>query len=145
MDRLTQAYYSLAAVGIAIAIYHAYDELTETFNFCNLSKQISCGNVFASGDTSIFGIPFYALGLLWFPLLILLGYRLMKGGVLRGDVLLPVLMVGNAFTAYLWYLELFVIGAVCPVCISLYVVNYLLTALVIVAVVRTSDDKLAIS
>jgi uncharacterized membrane protein len=46
------------------------------------------------------------------------------------------LMVGNIFTLYLWYLELVVIGALCPVCIGLYTLNYLMTATCIIAALR---------
>jgi uncharacterized membrane protein len=46
-------------------------------------------------------------------------------------ILLMFLMVGNIFTIYLWYLELAVIDAVCPVCLSLYIVNYALTGIVV--------------
>ena len=35
---------------------------------------------------------------------------------------------GEPLTLYLWYLELAIIHAVCPVCISLYFLNYALTA-----------------
>ncbi len=43
--------------------------------------------------------------------------------------MVPLLMVGNLFTPHLWYLESAVIHAYCPVCISLYVLNYAMTAL----------------
>ncbi len=141
MDRLAKWYFLLASVGVAVAVYHAYDELTETFNFCNLNQQISCGNVFASGDTSILGVPFYVLGMIWFPLLVVLGLWLTRRGKgpLNGDILIPVLMVGNAFTVYLWYLELFVIGAICPVCVALYVINYAHTGLAVLAFLRAPE------
>ncbi len=41
-------------------------------------------------------------------------------------------MIGNIFTAYLWYLELVVIRIICPLCVSLYAVNYALTLIVII-------------
>ncbi len=143
MDRLSRWYFLLASVGVAVAIYHAYDELTETFTSCNVNQQISCGNVFASGYTSILGVPFYVLGLVWFPLLVVLGLWQTNRGrsQLSGDLLVPVLMIGNAFTIFLWYLELFVIGAVCPVCISLYIINYALTGICLVAFLRAPPDS----
>jgi uncharacterized membrane protein len=65
--------------------------------------------------------------------MLVLGLYLTKLGTwrLRGDILLPILMVGNLFTIYLWYLELVRIHAICPYCLSLYLVNYILTGLVI--------------
>jgi uncharacterized membrane protein len=130
MDNLTKSYFALSGIGMAVSIYHAYSEVTENFNACNISSSVSCGNVFASGYVSIFGVPFYVLGLIWFPLLLALGVWFTRGGKeLMGDVLVPLLMVGNAFTIYLWYLELVRIGAICPVCVSIYIVNYVLTVL----------------
>ena len=129
MDNLTKSYLTLSMIGIVVAIYHSYGELTEIFTSCNISSTISCGGVFESGFTSLFGIPFYMLGLIWFPVSLLLGLWLSSEGKtqLRADFLVPLLMVGNAFTVYLWYLELGVIGIICPVCVSMYVINYAMT------------------
>lgn len=138
MDRLSKAFIVLAAVGIAVAIYHGYDEVTSYSapgtGVCNINSVLSCANVFNSGYTKFppgaYGIDMYVYGLVWFPLLVALGVVLgRKTGTLSGEVLLPMLMVGNIFTLYLWYLEIAVIHAYCPVCISMYVLNYALTAL----------------
>jgi uncharacterized membrane protein len=90
--------------------------------------------VFTSGFTKFppgqYGLSLYVYGLIWFPLMLALGYfTSRKDGSLVGEVLLPVLMVGNLFTLYLWYLELGVIHAVCPVCVSMYALNYVMTIL----------------
>lgn len=137
MDRLTKAYFLTAAIGIAIAIYVANEYLSANFAGCYINQQFSCEGVFLSGHTSLFGIPFYVTGLIWFPLMGAIGLYSSKLGrePLNAEVLLPVLMVGNVFTGYLWYLELAVIGIICPLCVSLYVVNYALTALVLSTVI----------
>ncbi len=131
MHNLSKAYFLVSGVGIAIAIYLAYEYLTLNFNSCNVSQQFSCGGVFQSGYTSLFGIPFFVMGLVWFPLVLAVGLVITRGGKnpLEGEILLPLLMVGNVFTFYLWYLELDVIGIVCPLCVSLYMVNYALTGI----------------
>ena len=132
-DLVLKAYLILSAAGIAVAIYHSYDELAQSFQTCNINAQISCGGVFESGYTSIFGLPFYVLGLVWFPVALALGFFAVKrrpyAVTLNGSILLPFLMIGNLFTVYLWYLELGVIGIICPVCVSLYAINYAMTAL----------------
>jgi uncharacterized membrane protein len=119
----------LSGLGIGISIYHAYNELTENFQSCNISSKVSCGGVFESGYTSVFGIPFWALGNAWFILVFVVCLTTTNLGryALNGAILLPLLMVGNIFTVYLWYLEIGVIGVICPVCVSLYVINYILT------------------
>jgi len=48
-------------------------------------------------------------------------------------------MVGNVFTVYLWYLELAVIHIICPLCVSLYAVNYALTLIVLLQFLREPD------
>ncbi len=128
----------LAILGIIDAIYHAYSELTGFFNDCNISKQISCGSVFQYGYTTIAGVPFWLLGVIWFPLMLILGFVLWNRSKL---LLIPILLIGNMFTIYLWYIDLGIIWpaihAICPVCVSLYVINYLLT---IVAAVSVYSD-----
>ncbi len=136
MEELSEAYLIVAGSGVGIAIYVAYEYLTQNFQSCSINQQFSCGGVFESGHTSLFGIPFFVMGLVWFPLVFGLGLLTTRLGrePLNGEILLPVLMVGNIFTLYLWYLELAVIGIICPLCVSLYVVNYALTGLVASAV-----------
>jgi uncharacterized membrane protein len=126
-------YLILSIAGLVDALYHAYDEITENFGQCNLSPTISCQGVFESGHTSIFGIPFFVLGLVWFPLAIIVGlYAFSRGGsdsTFSGKILVPFLLIGDIFTLYLWYVELGIIHVVCPVCVSIYVINYLMTIL----------------
>ncbi|MEM3186209.1 MAG: vitamin K epoxide reductase family protein [Conexivisphaerales archaeon] len=132
MRNLSKSFVIISVIGIAIAIYDAYEYITEDFRYCSINSRFSCGAVFASGHTSIFGIPFYILGLIWFPLVLLSGLASIKSrGEASGQYLLLLLIVGDIFTIYLWYLELVVIGAICPVCLSLYIVNYILTAVVL--------------
>ena len=154
MDRLSKAFIALAVVGLAIAIYHGYDEITAFTGpgsnacgvFTDVNPFLSCASVFASGYATLppntNGLPLYVLGLVWFPLLIALGlWFVRKGGALDGEVLVPLLMVGNIFTLYLWYLELGVIHALCPICVGMYVVNYALTAVAAGALMRPSKGS----
>jgi len=131
---LSKTFIVLSAIGIVDAVLTAIEYTSPgKVGSCTISKQISCIPIIESGHTSIAGIPFWVAGLIWFPLMLILALYFTKGGRwrLRGDVLLPLLIVGDLFTVYLWYLELGVIGAVCPYCVSLYCVNYALTGLVV--------------
>ncbi len=142
MDRLSKAFVTIAAVGIPDALYHAYDELTAYTGpgtgFCNTHLVwwdilVSCGSVFRSGFTRFppgYGLAMWVYGVIWFPLILALGlWFARRNGTINGSLLMPLLMVGNLFTLYLWYLELGVIHAICPVCVSMYVLNYVMTAL----------------
>ena len=142
MDRLTKAFLALSVAGIVVAAYHGYDEITAYTGpgsnacsvFTHFSPFLSCESVFASGYATIpphtNGLPLYVLGLVWFPLVTILGaWYGRKRGTLNGEVLVPLLMVGNMFTLYLLYVELGVIHALCPVCASMYALNYALSGL----------------
>jgi uncharacterized membrane protein len=144
MDKLSKSFVALASIGILVAIYHGYDEVTNYSapgaTICNINSFFSCGSVFSSGYTTFpphGGLSLFVYGLIWFPLMLGLGlwFTGKRGGV-NGVVMVPVLMVGNVFTIYLWYLELGVIHALCPVCVSLYVLNYLMTAVCLVIALR---------
>ena len=67
------------------------------------------------------GLSLWVYGVVWFPLMLFLAFWFSRnGGTLRGEILVPLLMVGDLFTLYLWYLELVKIHALCPFCVSLY-------------------------
>lgn len=140
LEKLTAAYLVVAAAGVGLAIYVAIDYLTLNFNSCNINQVFNCGGVYQSGHTSLFGIPFYEMGLAWFPAIFAIGLLTSRLGkrLVNSEILLPILMVGNVFTTYLWYLELAVIHIICPLCVSLYVVNYSLTIIVLIPLFRES-------
>jgi uncharacterized membrane protein len=128
---LSKTFIALSAIGIVDALFTASEYITKVWR-CPATGFFCCSCVNNSRYTSLFGIPFWTAGIVWFPLMLLLALYFTKGGKwrLRADVLLPILMVGDLFTIYLWYLELVLINAVCLYCVSLYVLNYALTALV---------------
>ncbi len=138
MEKLSAAYIVVATAGIGLAIYVTNEYLTQNFNSCNINAVFSCGGVYQSGYTSLFGIPFYLMGLVWFPVAFTLGLFTSRFGErpVKSEILLPFLTVGNIFTGYLWYLELAVIHIICPLCVSLYVVNYVLTFIVLLQLLR---------
>ena len=128
-DWRSKAFIALSVMGIAVAVNHGYDELTYTFGSCFINPNISCGAVFASGYTTVFGIEFWVYGVVWFPLCLAVGlWTIRKYGSPIRSILVPFLMIGNIFTLYPWDIEIRILGGVyCPVCVSLYIVNYLLT------------------
>jgi uncharacterized membrane protein len=143
LEKLSVTYLVVAAAGVGTAIYVAHDYLTQNFTSCYINSVVNCRGVYQSGHTSLFGVPFYVTGLVWFPLAFAIGLVTSKLGKvpLNTEVLLPLLMLGNIFTVYLWYLELLVIHAVCPLCVSLYAVNYALTVIVLIPVFRTERSN----
>jgi uncharacterized membrane protein len=102
--------------------------------------KLGCTSVFNSGYTKFppgDGLSMWVYGVVWFPLMLVLAVWFVKSrGGINGVAMIPVLMVGNFFTLYCWYLELGVIHAICPVCVSLYCLNYAMTAVCFVIALR---------
>jgi len=141
-DWRSRSFIALSVMGIAVAFYHAYGELTYTIgglNSCFINSHLSCGSVFASGYTTFpppnsipglhEGISFWVYGVVWFPVCLAVGvWAIRKHGTPLGSTLVPFLMVGNLFTLYPWFIEIKLLGGVyCVVCVSLYCINYIMT------------------
>jgi uncharacterized membrane protein len=132
-NKLYYSFLAVAIIGIGTAIYHAYDEIvsysTNVSRSCSINAHISCQAVFAFAKP--FGVPLYVFGIVWFPLVFVVAL-LMRPHINRSYMIL-LLTIGNLFTVYLWYFDIFVVypatQAVCPVCLSMYFMNYILTIL----------------
>jgi uncharacterized membrane protein len=113
----------LSAVGVAEAFYHAWLENAFTTNpvLVNYAPY-----------ASFFGVPYWVFGVVWFPVVLVVGLWRTRFGrtPLRKD-LLVMLSVGNLFTAYLWFIDLLIIGVFTSAYVGLYATNYALTGLVV--------------
>ena len=121
---MSKAFLVVAALGIAGAIYHAWNEKAFTTNYSVVSF---------SPYASLLGVPYWVFGIVWFPLVfvvVLWTTKLGRGGLSKE--LLIILTVGNLFTGYLWYLDFLVIKSFTLVYAALYATNYVLTALVVI-------------
>ncbi|MEX1023161.1 MAG: vitamin K epoxide reductase family protein, partial [Dehalococcoidia bacterium] len=111
---------ALALTGTAIAAYLAYVALAGGEPFC--SGAGDCGAVQSSEYADVAGVPVAVLGLAMY--LVLLGLTAARrltsvDARLRLDVwTFAVALSGTLFSAYLTYLELFVIEAICAWCVA---------------------------
>ncbi len=113
----------LSAVGVAEAFYHAWLEGAFTTNWLSIS--------FAP-YASFFGVPYWVFGVVWFPLVFVLGLWYTRlGRTSLGSKLLTLLTIGNIFTGYLWFVDLLVIHSFNASYVGLYATNYALTGLVV--------------
>ena len=122
--RASLTFILLSMVGVAEAFYHAWQEKAFTTNWFSVQY---------SGYASLMGVPYWFFGIVWFPLVLVLG--LWATGMGRATLtpkFLILLTVGNVFTGYLWYLDLLVVNAVTPTYVGLYLTNYALTGVVVV-------------
>lgn len=118
----------LAVAGALISAYLTWSYLQGVAPVC-VGDSSGCETVQTSRYAEILGIPVASLG--FFAYAGLLGSALIRDerAALFG---LLIALVGTLFSAYLTYLEIFVIGAFCQWCVAsaaLMVASLLLTAL----------------
>ena len=129
----------LAGAGAAVAAYLTWVHYSEALALC--TGAVGCKQVQASRFASVAGIPVAALGLaLYLGVLALALWRLLPGRARPDGALLALFglaLAGALYSLYLTYLELLVIHAICPWCVS--------SALLITAILALVGVELAAS
>lgn len=126
----------LIAAGIGIAGYLTYIKLFKIEPFC--AGLGNCEAVQSSPYAELMGVPVAIWGLLgYFALLVL--YLVKRSdwqgfGSLARQAFFLVTLVGVLYSAYLTYLELAVIHAICPWCVASAIVMTCLFVLAIIDV-----------
>lgn len=93
---------------------------------CDLNPIISCGSVMASAQANAFGFPNPIIGLISFPILVATGVVLLGGAKLRSwywTGLQLGSLFGVVFVHWLFYQSVYVIEALCPYCIVVWIVT----------------------
>ncbi|MFG2120393.1 vitamin K epoxide reductase family protein [Streptomyces sp. NPDC048710] len=93
---------------------------------CNISPIISCGNVMASPEGSVFGFPNMLLGLGAFAAVAVLGLAVLTGARLHRALWLTLnagAVAGVLFVHWLIYQSLFGLGRICPYCAVVWAVT----------------------
>lgn len=134
-DRLTRAAALLCLAGLAIAGYLTYVHYEGISPVCTTG---GCEKVQASSYSELAGIPVALLGLIGY---LVIAVSLAFRGDLGRAATAALAIVGFGFSAYLTYLELFVIDAICQWCVASAV---LMTALLVVAVMRLLRAELTV-
>jgi uncharacterized membrane protein len=121
----------LAAVGgLALSVFAAYETTHPAAEaVCNINSYFSCAAVDQSAHSSTFGIPDYAFGIGGFIALLAVDiplYRSWERSWLLGLATLSV--AGVVVSVYFAYVEVAIIQAFCPVCLSAYLANAIVLA-----------------
>ena len=121
--RASQTFVLLSAVGVIEALLHALQEN----GFNTLLSEVEYSPLASFG-----GVPYWVLGIIWFPVIFVVGLWSTKMGRNPLQVkLILLLSVGNFVTGYFWYLDLLVVNSFSPAYAGLYLTNYALTGLVV--------------
>lgn len=125
----------LALAGVAIAGYLTYVHYAEVSAVC-VGGGSSCERVQTSQYADLAGIPVAVIGLAGYGAIALASLpRAGAGPTLAAGLALG----GAAFSAYLTYLELFVIDAICQWCVASALVMTALAAVCVARIVRDGE------
>ena len=108
-----------AAIGLIDSLYLIWIKIANSPAYC-LQGVGDCFTVNTSKYSQIFGIPIAVFGVLGYLLILLILYFENRNNFLQENsdyILFGLTLVGILYSAYLTYLELFVILAICPFCV----------------------------
>ena len=117
----------LAVIGIvvsSISLYHHYG--SSKTNFCHLGESFNCDIVNRSIYSSVFGIPVALIGILGYATLLALA-TVYRSKAETPAMLMIASTVGLGFAIYLTYIERFVLGTWCILCLSSFAMIVLIT------------------
>jgi vitamin-K-epoxide reductase (warfarin-sensitive) len=126
---LTIAIVALAGVVVSsVSLYHHYGKDKTTY--CDFGENFNCDIVNRSPYASVLGIPVALIGILGYLSLLALATFYREKAETPGMLLLAATL-GLGFALYLTYIEAFVLGTWCILCLSS------LTAIVIITVLSS--------
>jgi len=123
----TIAVLSLAGVTVSsVSLYHHFQ--TSKTDYCDFGQAFNCDIVNRSVYSTIFGIPVALIGILGYAALGTLA-TFFRDRVDTPKALLGASLAGLGFALYLTYIEGFVLGTWCILCLSSLTVILLITIL----------------
>ncbi len=133
----------IAGIGLLNAVYLIILKYTNNKGMC-LQGIGDCWSVNISRYSMIGGIPVAVLGAIGFLAIITLLLLESKEGFLREQGVLinfGLTLIGVLFSAYLTYLEIAVIRAICPFCVLSAICMVVLFGLTLARITPTKTDE----
>lgn len=141
-DAPRAALFGLAALGVLISAYLTWTHFAGLAPICTGDGK-GCETVQSSQYAMILGVPVALLGLLFYGGLLFSAVKWGEIGIYLGFL---ISLVGTLFSAYLTYLEVFVIGALCQWCLASAVITVaalLCTSLALRGLMRNPHGRTA--
>jgi len=132
--RLTQLTLAFIVVGLLVSIYMTIFKITSNESMCIGSKD--CSVVNASRYSEVNGVPVAVIGVVGYASLLALLWLGTRPGFFQQNgsmIFFGVSLIGFLFTAFLVYVEIALLKAYCPFCITSQVS---MTIIFILAVIR---------
>jgi uncharacterized membrane protein len=132
--RLYKASLVLAVIGILVSVYMTIYKITSDNRMCLGSGD--CSTVNSSKYAAIYGIPVALVGMGGYAAILLLHLLENRNNLMRRNATLFIFglaLTGFLFTVYLVYVEVALLKALCPFCVTSQIV---MTIIFIISVVR---------
>lgn len=131
---LVIALLALGGIGVSsVALHHHYG--TSATSYCDIGENFSCDIVNRSVYSTVLGVPDALIGILGYAALLALS-TLYRSKAETPMFLLIGSAAGLAFALYLTYVEAFVLGTWCILCLSSLALIFSITVLSSVLAVR---------
>jgi uncharacterized membrane protein len=137
LSKVTIALVTLAIMGLLVSIYMTIYKITSNDNMCIGSKD--CSVVNASRYSEIYGIPVAVLGVVGYAAILAILLLERNPGFFNQNgtmLLFGLSLTGFLFTLYLIFIEVALIKAYCPFCITSQTAMTLIFILSVIRVVR---------
>jgi len=135
--RLPQLTIALIILGLLVSIYMTIFKITSNENMCIGSKD--CSVVNASRYSEVNGIPVAVIGVGGYAALLAVLWLERRPGFFKQNgtmVFFGLSLVGFLFTVYLIFVEIALIKAYCPFCITSQVSMTLIFALSVIRLIK---------
>ena len=136
-NRLTQVTVALTIIGLLVSIYMTIYKVTSNDNMCVGSKD--CSVVNASKYSEVNGIPVAVVGAIGYAALLGILWLERKPGFFKDNgsmIFFGISLIGFFFTVWLIYVEIALLKAYCPFCITSQITMTIIFILSVVRVVR---------
>jgi len=136
--RLTQVTIALTVIGLLVSIYMTIYKITSNDNMCVGSKD--CSVVNASKYSEVNGIPVAMVGILGYASILGIHWLEKKNGFFEKNgtmILFGITLVGFFFTLWLIYVEVTLLKAYCPFCLTSQAA---MTLIFILSVIRLAQQ-----
>lgn len=130
---------ALTAGGLVVSVYLLVEHLTAGSTLaCPETTAVNCARVTTSEQATVIGVPWAALGVLYFAVLLALvtpaAWGTTASVVHRARLALAT--VGALSVLYLIFVELFIVNAICLWCTFVHIITLGLFGLIAVATAR---------
>ena len=132
---------ALVLVGLAVSIYMTVYKLTDNSSMCLGSGD--CSVVNASKYSEVNNIPVAVIGVAGYGAMLVILLLEQRPGYFKENAVLLIFglaLTGFLFTAYLVYVEIFLLNAFCPFCVTSQIAMTMIFILSIIRLVRQPSD-----